>query len=110
VLEHLTALKLADDEAATLAGGALFGEADAARLGVPEIVVTLGSAGADVYVDAVKSHVSSDRNIEGVHTTGSGDMFAVSYAAARAAGVGPVDAAQAACALVADVLEHRRDH
>lgn len=110
VLEHLTALKLADDEAVIIAGGGTFAEADAARLGVPEILVTFGSAGADVYIDAVKTHVSPNRSIQGVHTTGSGDMFAVSYAASRAAGVGPVDAAQAACALVADVLEHRRDH
>jgi sugar/nucleoside kinase (ribokinase family) len=108
LLEHLTTLKLADDEAAVLAAGGPFGEADAARLGVPEILVTYGSVGADVYVDAVRSHVSSGRSIQGVHTTGSGDMFAVSYAAARAAGTGPLDAAQAACDLVADVLERRR--
>jgi sugar/nucleoside kinase (ribokinase family) len=109
VLAHLTVLKLADDEAAILAGGEVFGEADAARLGVPELLVTFGSAGADVYVDAVKTRVSSDRSVQGVHTTGSGDMFAISYAVGRAAGASPVAAAQAACALVADVLERRRD-
>jgi sugar/nucleoside kinase (ribokinase family) len=110
VLEYLTTLKLAEDEAAILAAADEFGEADACRLGVPEILVTFGSAGADVYIDAVKTRVSSDRSIQGVHTTGSGDMFAVSYAASRAAGIGPIDAAQAACALVANVLERRRDY
>jgi len=110
ILEHLTTLKLADDEAAIVAAGALFDEADAARLGVPEILVTSGSAGADVFVDARRTHVCSDRRVEGVHTTGSGDMFAVSYAAARAAGTDPVQAAQAACELVADVLQRRRLH
>jgi sugar/nucleoside kinase (ribokinase family) len=110
VLEHLTTLKLADDEAAIVAAGALFDEADADRLGVPEILVTFGSAGADVYLNGARTHVCSNRRIEGVHTTGSGDMFAVSYAAARAAGTDPVQAAHAACELVADVLERRRLH
>ncbi len=110
VLEHLTTLKLADDEAAIVAAGALFDEADADRLGVPEILVTFGSAGADVYLNGARTHVSSNRRIEGVHTTGSGDMFAVSYASARAAGIKPVQAAQSACELVAQVLERRRLH
>lgn len=108
VVEQLTVLKLADEEASVLAAGLLFCEADAARLGVPEILVTFGSAGADVYIDAVKTHVCSDRRVQGVHTTGSGDLFAVSYAAARAAETEPVEAARAACELVADVLEQRR--
>ena len=109
ILQYLTVLKLADDEAAVVAGGPQFTEADAVRLGVPEILVTFGSAGADVYVDGVKNRVASGRSIQGVHTTGSGDMFAVAYAAARAGGSGPVPAAQAACGVVADVLERRRD-
>ncbi len=108
ILAHLSVLKLADDEAAILAAGGVFTESDAARLGVREILVTFGSGGVDVYVDALKTHVSSERSVQDVHTTGSGDMFAVSYAAARAAGTGPLDAARAACGLVADVLERRR--
>jgi sugar/nucleoside kinase (ribokinase family) len=108
ILAHLSVLKLADDEAAILAAAGVFTESDAARLGVREILVTFGSGGVDVYVDALKTHVSSERSVQDVHTTGSGDMFAVSYAAARAAGTGPVDAARAACGLVADVLERRR--
>ena len=108
ILVHLSVLKLADDEAAILADGGVFAESDAARLGVREILVTFGSGGVDVYIDAFKTHVSSERSVQDVHTTGSGDMFAVSYAAARAAGTGPVEAARAACGLVADVLERRR--
>jgi sugar/nucleoside kinase (ribokinase family) len=108
ILAHLSVLKLADDEAATLAAAGVFTESDATRLGVREILVTFGSGGVDVYVDALKTHVSSERSVQDVHTTGSGDMFAVSYAAARAAGTGPVDAAREACGLVADVLERRR--
>jgi sugar/nucleoside kinase (ribokinase family) len=109
ILEHLTVLKLAEDEAEILASGAAFDEGDASRLGVREILVTFGSAGADVYVNGVRTHVCANRAVQGVHTTGSGDMFAVSYAAGRAGGVDPVDAAQAACELVADVLGRRRD-
>lgn len=108
VLDHLTTLKLADDEAAIVADGEIFGEADAARLGVPEILVTFGSAGADVYIDACRTHVSSERSVQGVHTTGSGDVFAVSYAAARANGIEPIEAARMSCVLVAEVLERRR--
>jgi sugar/nucleoside kinase (ribokinase family) len=108
LVAELTALKLAEDEATVLAAGRRFCEADAERLGVPEILVTFGSEGADVYIDAVRTRVSSKRRVKGVHTTGSGDMFAVSYVAARAAGADPVSAAQAACGLVADVLEQRR--
>jgi sugar/nucleoside kinase (ribokinase family) len=110
ILSSLAALKLADDEAEVVAGGREFTQADAARLGVPEILVTFGSAGADVYLDAVRTHVSSNRSVQGVHTTGSGDIFAVAYAAARAAGTEPIAAAQAACGLVADVLERRAGH
>jgi sugar/nucleoside kinase (ribokinase family) len=107
ILRSLAVLKLADDEAEVVASGGEFAEADAGRLGVPEILVTFGSAGADVYLDAVRTQVSSNRSVHGVHTTGSGDMFAVAYAAGRAAGTEPIAAAQAACALVADVLERR---
>ena len=108
ILSRLSVLKLADDEAAILAATGVFTESDATRLGVPEILVTFGSGGVDVYVDARKTHVSSKRSVQDVHTTGSGDIFAVSYAAARAAGTGPLKAARAACELVADVLERRR--
>ena len=106
ILGEVSVRKLADDEAPVIAGGE-FTETTAARLGVPEILVTFGSAGADVYLDGRRSHVCAPRRISGVHTTGSGDMFAVSYAAARAAGRDPIAAAQAACALVARVLERR---
>jgi sugar/nucleoside kinase (ribokinase family) len=108
LLRHLTVLKLADDEAAILAHGAPFGEADATGLGVREILVTFGSGGADLYIEGSRRHVSSNRGVLGVHTTGSGDMFAVAYAAGRAAGHDPADAALAACELVADALERRR--
>lgn len=107
LLEQLTVLKLADDEAAILAAGE-FTPADARRLGVPEILVTFGSLGADVYVDGDATHVAPSKRVTGVHSTGSGDMFAVSYAAARAEGAEPAAAAQAASELVAAVLARRR--
>lgn len=107
LLGQLTVLKLAEDEARVIVGGE-FTEADALAMGVPEILVTFGSAGADLYVGGVRTHVAPRERIGGVHTTGSGDMFAVGYASRRAAGSDPVRAAQAACQLVADVLARRR--
>ncbi|HTW13042.1 MAG TPA: PfkB family carbohydrate kinase [Solirubrobacteraceae bacterium] len=107
ILAHLAVLKLADDEAEVVAGGR-FTEATARRLGVPEILVTFGSAGADVYLDGRRTAVPAPERIDGVHTTGSGDMFIVTYAAARSAGAGPLQAAAQACELVAGVLSRRR--
>jgi len=106
LLAQLDVLKLADDEARIVAGGE-FTQRHAEQLGVPEVLVTFGSAGADLYLDGSHLHVEPGRRIHGVHTTGSGDMFAVAYAAARAAGSDPAAAAQGACELVAEVLARR---
>jgi sugar/nucleoside kinase (ribokinase family) len=107
VLAELSVLKLADDEAEIIAAGE-FTEQHARQLGVPEILITFGSAGADLYVAGSRVHVAPDRRIDGVQTTGSGDMFSVAYAAARASGTAPEAAAQTACELVAAVLARRR--
>lgn len=107
LLAQLEVLKLADDEAEIIAGGE-FTQAHAEALGVPEILVTFGSKGADLYLNGECLHVEPGHRIDGVHTTGSGDMFAVAYASARAGGREPQAAAQAACELVADVLSRRR--
>lgn len=87
----------------------LIGGTDAASLrtlGVPEVILTLGSAGSVVVTrDAVKRV-----NVEPVAVsdpTGAGDTYAIGYAVARAAGAEPVAAARRASALVADVLAAR---
>ena len=81
-------LKLAEDEAVVVADGK-FDAAVAARLGVPEIVVTYGSEGCDIYIDGAVIRVPAAWRVLGVQTTGAGDMFTACYVANRAAGAGP---------------------
>jgi sugar/nucleoside kinase (ribokinase family) len=87
LLRHVTALKLAQEEADVV------GEVD-----VPELIVTDGMRGATVNGEHVPAHVVS------ADPTGAGDAFAVAYAASRAAGQAPVSAARRATALVAALL------
>jgi sugar/nucleoside kinase (ribokinase family) len=108
VLQYLRVLKLADDEADVLAGRP-FDAAVAADLGVPEIVVTHGSAGCDLYLAGTQFYVPAARPVSGVHTTGAGDMFTVTYVAGRADGLAPLDAARRASAFVAARLQERLD-
>jgi sugar/nucleoside kinase (ribokinase family) len=106
LLSCVTALKLSEQEAQVVAGGH-FGQADAAALAVPEILLTLGSQGVLVFVGDDESFVPA-RPVRDVHATGAGDTFMVGYAAARVDGREPVEAAELACALVTDILEARR--
>jgi sugar/nucleoside kinase (ribokinase family) len=108
VLRYLRVLKLADDEAEVVAGRP-FDAGVAAGLGVPEVVVTHGSGGCDLYLEGKQVHVPASRQVSGVHTTGAGDMFTVTYVAGRADGLPPVEAAQKASAFVADRLQERLD-
>lgn len=107
VLAALAVLKLADDEATVLTGGQPFGADDAVRLGVPEILVTNGSRGCDLYLEGVAHHVPSAWQVRGVQTTGAGDMFTVAYVAARARGDAALEAASVASRLVAELLQVR---
>jgi len=109
LLSAVSILKLADDEAAVLTGGAPFDAATARVLGVPEIVVTAGSQGSTLYVDGEVLHVPPPFQVRGVHATGAGDSFTVAYVAARARGDDPLEAAQLASQLVAELLEVRRE-
>ncbi len=106
LLDHLSILKLAEDEAVIVADGP-FGESTAARLGVPEILVTYGSEGCDIYTGDTKVRVPAAWRVDGVQTTGAGDMFTTCYVANRAAGADPRAAAAAASELVAGELEKR---
>jgi sugar/nucleoside kinase (ribokinase family) len=101
VLRHVTALKLAEDEAQ-----ALFGEVDAdalRSLGVPEVLVTLGARGSIVYADGKLVRVPA-RDLGEVDPTGAGDAFAAAYVVSRSAGHAPAAAARRATAVVAEVL------
>jgi sugar/nucleoside kinase (ribokinase family) len=106
LLADVSVLKLAEDEAVVVADGD-FDAATAARLGVPEILVTFGSAGCDIYTDGAPVRVPAAWRVEGVQTTGAGDMFTACYVANRAAGADPRRAVEVASALVARELDKR---
>ncbi|KWX24252.1 carbohydrate kinase [Mycolicibacterium wolinskyi] len=106
LLAHLDILKLAEDEAVIVADGP-FDASTAQRLGVPEILVTYGSEGCDIYVDGTVLRVPAAWRVLGVQTTGAGDMFTACYVAHRAAGANPRRAAESASALVAHELDKR---
>ena len=107
LLEPISVLKLAEDEAVVVAGGA-FGERDARMLGTREILVTYGSEGCTLYVDGSGRHVPAAWPVLGVQTTGAGDVFMVGYVAARSDGEEPVAAAEQASELVARMLDERK--
>jgi sugar/nucleoside kinase (ribokinase family) len=105
MLEHISFLKLAEEEGATI----LPDKSDDAvfALGVPEVVLTLGSEGSIVYAGGRVTHVPC-HPILGVDLTGCGDAYAVGYLAARSDGLAPVAAARRATALVALLLSTRK--
>ena len=105
VLRHVTVLKLAEEEAHALVGEP--GETALRALGVPEIVVTLGSRGSLVYADGRLERIAAQPVGGPVDPTGAGDAFAVAYLAARAGGHAPVPSARRAGALVTGLLARR---
>ena len=107
MVPHLAVLKLAEDEAVIVAGGE-FDASTARRLGVPEILVTFGSEGCDVYTEGSVTRVPAAWQVDGVQTTGAGDMFTACYAANRALGADPWQAVAQASELVARELDKRR--
>ena len=104
LLRSVSILKLAEDEAQLLVGG--LDERALSRLGVPEVVVTLGSRGCVVFADGIAELVRA-RRVESADHAGAGDAFAASYLAARSRGAAPTAAARRAAALVADLLAGR---
>lgn len=102
VLRHVEVLKLNDEEAETLVGSAE--PKRLLSLGVPEVILTLGSQGAWVVTSEVVEHVPAVA-VEGtVDPTGAGDSYSVTYLVQRAAGAEPVEAARVAAATVSAFL------
>jgi sugar/nucleoside kinase (ribokinase family) len=102
MLRHLEILKLNDEEAE-----ALVGSTDPERLrilGVPEILLTLGSRGSLVITPGSFEHVPAVEVEGSVDPTGAGDTFSMAFLTQRAAGAEPVEAARAATATVAAFL------
>ena len=93
VLRHVGVLKLALDELDAL--GLELTERSLGSLGVREIVVTLGQAGAVVYADGLAEHVPTIP-LAGVDPTGAGDSWAAAYLSFRRRRHSPVSAARLA--------------
>jgi sugar/nucleoside kinase (ribokinase family) len=105
VLRHVSILKLAEEEARVLVDGV--DEPALRELGVPEIVVTLGSQGSAVLAEGRVERVPAVSVQGGVDPTGAGDAFAAVYLASRASGHAPRPAARRASAIVAGLLGGR---
>ena len=102
VLHHVEVLKLNDEEAETLVGSA---EPEKLQsLGVPEVILTLGSKGAWVVTAQLVEHVPAVPVEGDVDPTGAGDTHSVTYIVQRAAGAEPVEAARVAAATVSEFL------
>jgi sugar/nucleoside kinase (ribokinase family) len=102
VLRHVEVLKLNDEEAETLVGSADPRALQA--LGVPEVLLTLGSQGAWVVTPDAVEHVAAPPVDGDVDPTGAGDTYSVTYLVQRVAGAEPVEAARAAAESVSAFL------
>jgi sugar/nucleoside kinase (ribokinase family) len=101
-LHHVEVLKLNDEEAETLVGSA---EPEGLHaLGVPEVILTLGSQGAWVVTPHLVEHVPAVPVDGPVDPTGAGDTYSVTYIVQRAAGAEPVEAARLAAETVSAFL------
>jgi sugar/nucleoside kinase (ribokinase family) len=105
LLRYVDLLKLAREEADVLGLGT--DERSLGSLGVPEVVLTLGSDGAVVYADGLAEHVPT-RPLEGIDATGAGDAFVTAYASYRLRRHGPRSAAQLANATTHALLSRWR--
>ena len=102
VLAPITILKLNEDEARVLAGGV---DVELLRgLRVPEVVVTLGSAGALVVTKHTSERIPPVVIDEIVDPTGAGDSFSAAYLHARSQGAAPIEAARFANDFAAELL------
>jgi len=99
---HLAVLKLNEHEARILAGGT--GPEALRSLGVPEVVLTLGSRGSFVVAPGVEERVAVEPVTGAVDPTGAGDSFSLAYLAARAAGGEPAESAREASRFVSMLL------
>ena len=104
LLGQVTALKLSEEEAFALTGGV--DEQSLSELGVPEVVVTLGSHGSMLVAERRLVRIPTDPL--DVEPTGAGDAFAAAYVHGRSLGMDPRPAAESATRLVHDLLASRR--
>jgi sugar/nucleoside kinase (ribokinase family) len=104
-LRYISVLKLSEEEALALVGR--LEERSLSALGVPEVVVTLGSRGCILVTRRRLVHVPADP-LDGIDPTGAGDAFAAGYLVERSRGNAPRAAAQRATRLVHGLLARSR--
>lgn len=102
VLRHITALKLNEEEAELLCGGT--DEAALRTLGIPEVVLTLGSDGALIVSGDTATRVDAVPVEGDVDPTGAGDSFLLAYLHARQAGASAHEAGQRASRFVSTII------
>lgn len=102
---HVAALKLGENEARILTGGT--SATDVRSIGVDEVLVTLGEAGALVVTPRGAERVPPASVSDTDDPTGAGDIFGAAYIVARAEDAEPVEAARHASELVSAVLAER---
>jgi sugar/nucleoside kinase (ribokinase family) len=102
LLRDLTVLKLNEEEGELLAGG--LDRMHLETLGVPEVVLTLGSQGARVVAEGAMTHVPPRVADGPVDPTGAGDAFSLVYVDGRVDGLDPVAAAARAARDVVDLI------
>lgn len=101
LLTHVDVLHLSLSEAEAL--GLSLDAISLATLGVPEVVVTMGSRGSVVYAGGAAEHIAA-RPVDVDDATGAGDAFTIAYVASRRAGHSPRSAARRATGLVYGLL------
>jgi sugar/nucleoside kinase (ribokinase family) len=102
LLRDLAVLKLNEEEGEILAGGLEQEQLEA--LGVPEVVLTLGSQGARVLAGGAMTPVAPSHVDGPVDPTGAGDAFSLVYVDGRANGLEPVAAAERAARAVTELI------
>ena len=102
LLRDLAVLKLNEEEGLMLAGGLELERLEA--LGVPEVVLTLGSKGAEVLAGGELTPVAARPAQGEVDPTGAGDAFSLVYVDGRANGLEPAAAAERAAHVVTELI------
>ncbi len=105
VFAALAAVKLNASEAGVLCGGVA--PERLRLLGVPEIIVTLGSEGALVVTAAHSERIPPVLVGNVLDPTGAGDSFSAVYLASRAGGAEPLEAAREANVAAAELIAGR---
>lgn len=102
LLRDLEVLKLNEEEGEIVAGGLRREQLEA--LGVPEVVLTLGSRGARVVAGGTMTEVPPVVAAGAVDPTGAGDIFSLAYVDGRQRGLDPAAAAGRAARTVTDLI------